>query len=757
MNKFNGMTQTLKHSGIKSIALVVASAFLSLPLNADTLSDADLARQNGRFTDAQIMLESMVEKGGQARADVRALGLLAYLNIVNLDFKNAEKLLERASSIASSKDWPEVKAELANYQGLYHQKLGQYDAALNAYKSGVNIAANAGLSDIEHQAMLNVALLHDQFNKSGDADAQLELLAASLANNSSANAPHWLGAGKLAMLYGKDNAFDLLNKGRELADQQNDVFSQSIANGYLGNLYEKAGKTADALALTDVAISYAQQGDFGNLMVQWEWQRGRIFSDQSDSKRSLAALRRAVLHVEASRQDIPVEYSGGRSSFRETLGPLYSDLARSLLDVAAMSSGEQQQSLYREARQSVELIKRTELEDYFNNRCALNGVDEVVLDNIGQHTASLYPIIFEDRLDILLSINGAISHFSSQVNRSTLSAYSNALASNLREQSDFKLQAQKLYEWIVAPVKPSLDRANIDTIVFLPDGVLRLVPLGMLNSGNNYLIEDFAVVTSPGLSVFDPQPTDHSNFSALLAGLSKPGNVVKDLPNEVLGGLLPKSTSFDDLRSRALANSSNKVAVSMSDNAVSALQDQLAIPGVEREMNRLSAVLPAKTLLNETFTKSNLVNTLMGSPYKVVHVASHGVFGNSAENSFIMAHDQVISMNELESILYSEKFKDDPIELITLSACQTAEGDDRAPLGISGVALKAKVRSAMGSLWSISDDATVKFMEQFYGNLMSGKMTKSEALRNAQISFIKDGEFSHPYFWSPFILIGNWL
>jgi len=140
-----------------------------------------------------------------------------------------------------------------------------------------------------------------------------------------------------------------------------------------------------------------------------------------------------------------------------------------------------------------------------------------------------------------------------------------------------------------------------------------------------------------------------------------------------------------------------------------------------------------------------------------VHIASHGVFGSDANSSFIMAHDQIINMNELEKILYSEKFKDKPVELITLSACQTAEGDDRAPLGISGVALQAKVRSAMGSLWSISDEATVKFMQLFYQNLMSGKMSKAEALQDAQRRFVTDEEFSHPYYWSPFILIGNWL
>lgn len=122
-----------------------------------------------------------------------------------------------------------------------------------------------------------------------------------------------------------------------------------------------------------------------------------------------------------------------------------------------------------------------------------------------------------------------------------------------------------------------------------------------------------------------------------------------------------------------------------------------------------------------------------------------------------MTYDQLVTVDQLENLLMSEEFGDTPIELLTLSACQTAEGDDRAPLGLSGVALKAKVRSVLGSLWSVSDEATVQLMENFYMRLNSPNLSKAQALQQAQIVLLKDRKRSHPYYWSPFILIGNWL
>jgi len=122
-----------------------------------------------------------------------------------------------------------------------------------------------------------------------------------------------------------------------------------------------------------------------------------------------------------------------------------------------------------------------------------------------------------------------------------------------------------------------------------------------------------------------------------------------------------------------------------------------------------------------------------------------------------MTYDDLLDITELESLLRPKELADDPVELLTLSACQTAEGDDRSPLGLSGVALKAGVRSALGSLWSVADEATKVLITEFYSQLQDAELSKAQALQRAQTALLQDDRFRHPYFWSPFILIGNWL
>lgn len=143
--------------------------------------------------------------------------------------------------------------------------------------------------------------------------------------------------------------------------------------------------------------------------------------------------------------------------------------------------------------------------------------------------------------------------------------------------------------------------------------------------------------------------------------------------------------------------------------------------------------------------------------YQIVHIASHGVFGGTADTSFVMAHDDVITMDNLQLFLRAGNMKSQELELLTLSACETAEGDDRAPLGLSGAALKARARSALGSLWPVSDDAATLLMGQFYRSLAEPATSKAQALQKAQLKLIKNNNFNYPFYWAPFIMVGSWL
>jgi CHAT domain-containing protein len=162
-------------------------------------------------------------------------------------------------------------------------------------------------------------------------------------------------------------------------------------------------------------------------------------------------------------------------------------------------------------------------------------------------------------------------------------------------------------------------------------------------------------------------------------------------------------------------------------------------------------------LLDENFKSTNLQKTINTQPFKVVHLATHGQFSSKAKDTFILANDKRINVRELDTLLKSrEQKRTEPIELLVLSACETATGDNRAALGLAGVALRAGARSTLASLWPIGDNSTALFIQEFYSQLLKGKTT-AEALRFAQLKLIESSEYNRPMYWAPYILVGNWL
>ncbi|KJV06083.1 CHAT domain-containing protein [Methylocucumis oryzae] len=252
--------------------------------------------------------------------------------------------------------------------------------------------------------------------------------------------------------------------------------------------------------------------------------------------------------------------------------------------------------------------------------------------------------------------------------------------------------------------------------------------------------------------------------------MSKPGRVIENLPTNMLkalsassergrGNTQSRALPIDEVNTRSLDVDRDLTVQRLMNTPAfrQKLTEQLSLPGVDEEIHQLSQQMPNTTLKNENFTVEEFKQQALTEPYSVVHIASHGVFGKTAETSFVMAYDNLININELESLLKSYKFQQQPISLITLSACQTAEGDDRAPLGLIGIALKANVGSALGSLWPVSDEAASLLMTEFYRGLTQPGIGKAEALRQAQIKLLKRSDLANPFYWSPFILAGNWL
>ena len=164
-----------------------------------------------------------------------------------------------------------------------------------------------------------------------------------------------------------------------------------------------------------------------------------------------------------------------------------------------------------------------------------------------------------------------------------------------------------------------------------------------------------------------------------------------------------------------------------------------------------------EVLLNRKFVVPAVETQMKEHIFSVMHIASHGVVEDTIENSFVLAYDDKITMDRLAQMIGVAQFRKSPLELLTLSACETAVGDDRAALGLAGMAVKAGARSALATLWFIDDEATSQLISEFYRQLKDPTISKAVALQRAQLKIQSAANHAHPSFWSPFLLINNWL
>jgi len=187
------------------------------------------------------------------------------------------------------------------------------------------------------------------------------------------------------------------------ADALHNTTLSSLARGGLGKLYEHTGRAGEASRLTDEALFAAQQAPAPELSYRWDWQQARLLRQQGHLATALASYRRAVAALQSVRQDIPVEYRDGRSSYLTTFGPLYLEFADLLLRRSAADAAHAG-PLIREARDTIEQLKESELQDYFRDSCVTSfEARRQSIDTVAPGAAVLYPISLPDRLELLVS------------------------------------------------------------------------------------------------------------------------------------------------------------------------------------------------------------------------------------------------------------------------------------------------------------------------------------------------------------------
>ena len=519
------------------------------------------------------------------------------------------------------------------------------------------------------------------------------------------------------------------------AETLQDSKAKSYAIGQLGHLDEADQDWLNAQKQTEKAILLAQAATAPEIAYKWQWQLGRILRNQpGQEKEAIMAYTEAIKSLDFVRKNLLASNSDIQFSFRDSAEPVYRELVDLLLSNQNLT--ELNEANFEQAIEVVDSLQVAELENFF--RCVLSQL--VKLDEVAKHedktAAIFYPIILENRLAVVAKLPNQPRPiaFSSPVPRQKLEDairdLRKALTNPKSGVDEYEQSAQDLYSWLIKPAEEQLTANKIKTLVFVLDGSLRDVPMAVLQKGDRFLIQDYAIATTPGLQLLGPKRLEKKQLRALVAGLISEGGVVT-----IKGRTLPK---FNPLEF------------------------------VKQEIEAVESALPnSVTLLkNEAFSAKNLQSQLQSTTFPIMHLATHGSYSPNPQETFILTTSNTyIDIEHLQELLkLGKRNRADAIEMLVLSACETAKGNKRAALGMAGIAVRAGAGSTMATLWTVDDESTAKLMGRFYQNLKQAietrQTTKAEALRLAQVSLLEDAKsarFKHPYFWSPFILIGNWL
>jgi CHAT domain-containing protein len=498
-------------------------------------------------------------------------------------------------------------------------------------------------------------------------------------------------------------------RAAELALQLGDRRRRALALGLAGGVYLRGGRSDDALALTRQALFLAAESDPQASTWYWQWQLARALEQRGDRAAELEALRRAARDVPS----FPEPFSLGEPDpLAVSPGVALSRLVDVLLARArAEPEPADQQALLREARDALERQKSGELRDYFRDRCLES--QEVVPSEAIPGALVLYPVPLADRLELLVSHAGALDQHVVAVGDAELRREVLALRRGLERRGSyaFRAHAERVYDWLVRPLAGRIAEDPSPTLVFVPGGILRTIPLAALRDreSGRYLVEQLPLALSPGLTLTQPRPIARERAALLAAGLSESREGRPPLPH---------------------------------------------VPG---ELEAVMRLFPGVRLVDSGFSTHALQEQLEGRAFDMVHIASHGEFSPEASESFLLTHDGRIGMEELARLVGVTRFRERPLELLALSACETAAGDERAALGLAGIAVRSGARSALASLWSLDDEATAALVERFYRELHRPGVSRASALQRAQLHLLADTPFKHPGYWAPFVLINSWL
>jgi CHAT domain-containing protein len=681
-----------------------------------------------------------------------------------------------------------------NNIGFIYDSLGQYPKALEYYQQALALKKEIGERKGEGSTLNNIGAI---YNSLGQYPKALEFFQLALAIRKQIGDRSGEGAtlNNIGSIYNSlgqyPKTLEYYQQALAIRKEIGDRSGEGTTLNNIGFIYGSLGQYPKALEFSQQALAIRKEiGDRSGEGTTLS-NIGYLLDAQKQPELAIVFYKQSVNLRESIRKEVRKLSRQEQQSYTQSVADTYRALADLLL----------KQGRIMEALQVLDLLKVQELQDFFkdvkgNERTAegiemlseeqqiLSHLDtanlnqylksgsvtalvqqlqqtakaqdlklaaytnlQTRLQNLGTNSALLYPLILRDRIELVLFTRNA-----PPINRTTTlkqteleqAVKSFRAAIQQRNSQDIRQPAQQLYNWLIKPIETDLQQANIKTLIYAPDGQMRYVPLAALYDGKQWLVEKYQInyITALSLTKLD-QPS--AQLPRILAGAFTDANATITIEGQ--------SFAFG------------------------------AIPFALPEVESLAQQFPSTIQLKGKDFNRNAMTSERLNGYSIVHLATHGKLVSGApEDSFILLNN-----NEYITLREIKNWQLPNVALVVLSACQTALGDKLGNgievIGFGYQLQQAQARASIATLWEISDASTGNLMNEFYAKLQQRQQPPVEALREAQIALITgkgqtggtskprssvqwplgqntgsiSRDLSHPYYWAPFILIGNGL
>lgn len=510
----------------------------------------------------------------------------------------------------------------------------------------------------------------------------------------------WLNLGELVQIHPFYQE-EALKQAIAIGTKINDYRGLAIATGKMGHYFELQQDYELALVYTQKAQKYAYQQVAYDQLYRWQWQEGRIDKVIGNKEAAKLAYQQAIYSLNRIRNNLITASRDVQFEFQKEIEPVYRDYLALLLENPRSENLETVTEIFG-------LLQLAKLENLFQDICFDNpNSTSYSLEILEKNKiAVINTVILPNALHVILRLpKGSFFHVQYALSESEIEAKLKLWKEQLiNVQNNQYLSLSKyFYNLLIFPFSNNLSRSKVDSLLFINDGLFKNLPMSALwdTERQEFLFEKYSISHNLGYQFIES--SDKPRNSGIYFGLSLPRPPINQ-----------------------------------------------PLPNVINELQEIKNIFGGKVYLNQDFTEAALIDVLKTQSPEILHLATHGNFTGIAQTTYLQFFDNLIDLNDFDAIL---KFNSN-LKFLILSACDTATGNQKAVLGLAGIAIKNGIPHTLGTLWKVQDDTSSKLIQHFYDNLKQN-ILPSKALQLAQIQAMKESRTrQHPRNWSPFLLIG---